>query len=222
MMMDDVTAWAVERVMACAAGIREMTDPWYRMAEEMDQVCRRLEGASAPEPEWAFPIGTAEWPVQDWYVSVVHDLTGAKNGGYRHSGIDINLDRWPWGDVERGAPVMACAAGRVVAKGASPGWLGVVVIHHVHDGCPLYVRYAHLDPDRFEVTKNKMVLPGQVLGYLGNYKAGDTGDHLHFDMSNEPFGWDWWLTPRISWMDPVPVLKAHLDVGLVEAMLQKK
>jgi len=214
-------SWAVQEVIRIAGELEAARNRLRTEGIALQTVAQRLveDGDVAVEDEWAFPVGTGEFPPEAWYVAVVHDLTGAKNGGYRHSGIDINLDRWPWGDVERGAPVRALTTGTVVAKGSSAGWLGVLLVRYQHEDAPLYVRYAHLDADRFQVIKGEVVEAGQVLGYLGDWQGGDSGDHLHLDMANQPFEWNWWLTERVNWMDPVPVLKAHLDEEIVDLML---
>lgn len=204
----------IGRLASSAAMLRAQADALVNAAEE-------LKAALAGDGAWAFPVGTAEHPPEAWYVAVWHDLTGARNGGYRHTGIDINLDRWPWGDVERGAPVWAVADGRVAAKGSSSGWLGVVVIEVQHHGLPLQVRYAHLDPDSIPVVMGQAVKAGDHLGNLGNWQGGDGGDHLHLDMGWNYFGWDWWLTAKVEWVDPVPVLREHLDPGMVDRMLGK-
>lgn len=201
-----------ERLATTAGQLRAQADALATAAEELRAA---LEGGV----DWAFPVGTAEWPVEAWYVSVFHDLTGARNAGYKHSGIDINLDRWPWGDVERGAPVWAVADGKVLQRGSSAGWLGVVMIEVEHHGLPLQVRYAHLDPERIQVRAGQAVRAGELLGYLGDWRGGDGGDHLHFDMGWNYFAWDWWLTAKVDWVDPLPVLKEHLDPALVERMV---
>jgi len=58
---------------------------------------------------------------------------------------------------------------------------------------------------------------GQQIGVLANWK---TGDHLHFDMATDEFTREW-LSARINWIDPVPVLKAHLPLAEVDALLRK-
>lgn len=172
------------------------------------------------EPEvWAFPIGEGQYPPEQWYAYTVHDLTGAKNNGYRHTGIDLNLDIAPRGDIERvlGLAVYAVADGVVTYLTNSWSRVPMLVIQHEHAGAPLWVRYAHIVP---AVMVGQVVKAGQTLGGFADYRLGDTGDHLHFDMALDPFTTEW-LTPSIRWVDPVPVLRAHLDNVIVDAMLRR-
>jgi len=201
--------------------LKNSADALRAQADALVAVAEELQALVESAPDWRFPVGTEEFPPEAWYVAVWHDLTGAKNSGYKHSGIDINLDRWPWGDVERGAPVFAVADGVVRAKGSSSGWLGVVVLEVAHRGLQLQVRYAHLDPASIGVRVGDVVTPGQELGQLGDWRGGDGGDHLHFDMAWSYFGWDWWLTPKINWLDPLPVLREHLGESGVAMMCGK-
>lgn len=202
------------RLRNSAGMLRAQADALVSIAEE-------LRAMMECTPDWCFPVGTEEFPPAAWYVRVVHDLTGRKNAGYKHSGIDINLDRWPWGDVERGAPVFAVADGIVRAKGSSAGWLGVVVLEVEHHGMALQVRYGHLEPESIKVRVRDTVKAGQELGSLGDWRGGDGGDHLHFDMAWSYFGWNWWLTPKVDWLDPLPVLREHLGESEVELMCGK-
>ena len=139
-----------------------------------------------------------------------------------HTGLDLNVSVAPYGDIDRGQPIWAIADGEVVHdRGYSQGWVGVIVIKHQHDGAPLYVRYAHLDPDTFQVNIGDQVKAADLLGKLGDYKGGDTGDHLHFDMCLDPFTWHEFKTPGKRWVDPVPILKQHLDPHVIDEMLKK-
>ena len=168
-----------------------------------------------PYPDaWAFPVGDTEYPPEAWYCATWHDPTGELNNGYRHTGIDINLDLSPYGDIERklGLSIYAIAAGKVTR--VSQNWYGVpmIVIQHEHDGQPLYTRYAHIIP---KVKMGDMVTAGQELGLFADWK---TGDHLHFDMTLTP-NTTAWFTPGM--LDPVDVLKMHLPPERVDAMCKK-
>lgn len=164
---------------------------------------------------WCLPIGTEEFPSEAWYAATWHDRTGKLNDGYRHTGVDWNLDRSPWGDVDRGEPVMAVAPGVVDSTGYSDKNLAWVVIVVEHNGAPLYVRYWHLAKQLPPgIEPGQRVLSGTVLGVLGNYRAAK-GDHLHCDMATDPIPRGAWLTPGIRWVDPLVILKAHIDPELV-------
>ena len=180
--------------------------------------------AAEPEPEpesqWAYPVGSEEFPTVKWYASQGHRWDAATNPD-GHTGCDLNVDQAPWGDVDRGQPIYAVADGIVHDRGYSAGWVGVIVVKHQHDGADLYVRYAHLDSNSFEVEIADQVNAADLLAKLGNYQAADTGDHLHFDDCLDPITWSEFKTHTKRWVDPVPILKAHLDPAVVDAMLKK-
>jgi murein DD-endopeptidase MepM/ murein hydrolase activator NlpD len=211
-----------------------------------------LPVVEVPEPitDWRPPVGSEEYPPAAWYVSVVHDLTGKANGGYRHTGIDLNVARQPFGDVDRGQPVWAVADGVVYAVGYSDKHLGSVVVKvrcaqevstrawWWQDGAPrfkpvdiwpgdvLFVRYWHLENDVVfqSLEAGQEVQQGQCLGHLGNYTAGDGGDHLHFDMALSAFEPQWWFTLHedVLWLNPLPILAQHMGPALVDLMVSKE
>lgn len=172
-----------------------------------------------PPPVWAFPVGNAEYPPEAWYAASLHDPTGVLNDGYKHTGLDLNLDKAPWGDVERilGLAVYAIADG--VVTYLTDNWSGVpmIVVKHEHNGVPLWTRYAHILPT---VTLGETITAGQTIGAFANYTQGTGGDHLHFDMATDEFTREW-LTTDINWIDPVPVLKTHLNPSTVDEMLKR-
>jgi murein DD-endopeptidase MepM/ murein hydrolase activator NlpD len=180
--------------------------------------------AGAPSP-WSYPVGDERWPTERWYAATLHDTTGRLNDGYAHTGIDLNMWKAPWGDVDRGKPVFAVADGVVDDKGYSTSYLGSVILLVEHLGQPLYVRYWHLENDAaFDFLQvGERVNSGELIGRIGNYTLGAGGDHLHLDMALDPFGPHWWFTrhPAVRWVDPVPILKAHLDADKVDAMLRR-
>lgn len=218
-------------------------------ATQMDGVAPPAE----PEPvveRWQSPIGDENYPSAAWYVAVVHDLTGRANNGYRHTGIDLNLARQPYGDVDRYQPVFAVADGKVHRTGYSDDYLGSVIVEvaiaeplsaqawswqngapanqlvRLEAGTSVYVRYWHLvDGATFlALEAGQPVEKGQCLGHLGNYTRGDGGDHCHFDMALDPFEPHWWFLhhPEVRWIDPLPVLAQHLGADLVDLMVSKE
>jgi murein DD-endopeptidase MepM/ murein hydrolase activator NlpD len=150
-------------------------------------------------------------------------MTGQRNNGYAHTGIDLNVDQYPWGDVDRGQPVFAIAPGRVYAIGYSQSYLGSVVIEIEHGGVLHWVRYWHLDEGFPQLHVHEHIMSGTYIGAIGNYQLGRGGDHLHLDMALDPFGPHWWFTNHrdVRWVDPVPVLRARLDSATIDAMLEK-
>lgn len=188
---DDDLRWAIGQCEAIAARLRAQLEP----------------------DRWALPVGTLQYPAARWYAAQLHTWPGP------HTGIDLNLDVAPYGDIDRGQPVFAIANGTVHQVGSSAGWVGVIVIQVQHQGAPLWVRYAHLDRASISLHPGDTVSAGQQLGVIGNYLP--EGDHLHLDIASEAFTWSWYRTASVDWIDPVPILKAHLDPAQVEAMLRR-
>lgn len=193
-----------------------------------DQIVARIVArATPPEPpvmdeDWVLPVGTPQYPVEKWGVrGYTHDLRttdenpNRRNGKpWPHSGYDINLDVAPYGDIERGFPVVAMAHGIVHYVTEDWSGVGMCVIIHFHEDWPLYVRYAHIT---VAVKAGDIVESGQVIGTIADYP--NEGDHLHLDMALDPFTREW-VTPVIRWIDPAEILKAHIDPVLVGGMLR--
>ena len=189
--------------------------------DDADLVALGLVGTVEPEPEtWAFPVGEGQYPPEMWYAASIHDPTGTQPqplGNPRmHLGIDLNGDFLERGDVERrlGLSVFSVARGVVHYVTANWSGVGMIVVRHEHEGAPLYARYAHIVP---AVMVGQAVEPGQVLGPFGDWP--NAGDHLHFDMAFEPYTREY--PHGITFVDPVPILKAHLDDLRVQAMLDR-
>ena len=81
------------------------------------------------------------------------------------------------------------------------------VVLHVHDGVPVWFRYAHID---VVVAVGDAVEAGQTLGLIADWP--NEGDHLHLDAAFDPFSREW-VTPDIRWVDPAPILRAHIDLS---------
>lgn len=190
-------------------------------------IARIAARAHDPEPPstndaWVLPVGTAQYPAVKWGVrGYTHDLrTTSENPNRRngkpwpHTGYDINLDVAPYGDIERGMPVVSIAHGVVHYVTDEWSGVGLCVVCHIHDGAPLYVRYAHIT---VHVRAGDIVEAGQVIGIIADYP--NEGDHLHFDMALDPFMREW-ITSNVRWIDPAPILRAHIDPALVDAMLR--
>ena len=201
----DEVRWAVEQV--CIVAVR---------------LAQALEASSL---SWAFPVGTSKYPPEKWYAAALHDMTGAANDGYAHTGVDLNLDKSPWGDVDRGMPVLSCCPGTIRVRGFSASYLGSVIIEGEFDGQPIFFRYWHLANDAVfqALAVGQMVAAGQQVGAIGNYTLGAGGDHCHLDCALDLFGAHWWFTshPDVRWIDPVPVLLQNLDPVRVNAMLRR-
>ncbi len=172
----------------------------------------------SPTTEWAFPVGEGAYPPRRWYAAVLHDPDGVLIHGYRHVGIDLNLDVSPWGDIERtlGLSVFALADGVVTYYTADWSGVPLIVIQHMHAAQPLWVRYAHITPI---VRRGDRVVAGQRLGGFANWQGINGGDHLHLDMATAPYTREW--IGGAPFVDPVPILKAHLDPDMVDALLRR-
>lgn len=198
-----------------------------RAGEPVARFIVRGEGVPDDEPpehaaDWALPVGTTLYPAVKWGVrGYTHDLRttdenpNRRNGQpWPHSGYDINLDVPPYGDIERGYPVYAASSG--VVHYVTDDWSGVgmCVVLHVHDSVPVWFRYAHID---VVVSAGDAVEAGQTLGFIADWPT--EGDHLHLDAALDPFTREW-VTPDIRWVDPAPILRAHIDSDLVDGMLR--
>ena len=214
-MLDEIREFAT-----LANSIRAMAQ---EMAGKVVSLAERLESELEPI-SWSFPVGSDQYPPDQWYIATQHDLTGAKNNGYGHTGIDLNVQVWPRGDVDRGQPVFAVTDSIVFAVHYSTKYLGGVVLQALGNG-KLFVRYWHLmDDATFSgLERFRVVQAGELLGHIGNYQQGGGGDHLHLDMAESEFYPHWWFTNHraVKWVDPVPILKKYLDPDLVDAMLAK-
>lgn len=85
-----------------------------------------------------------------------------------HSGIDIGADR--------GDPVYAAGAGKVVETGYNRSEGYYIVISH---GSGLKTKYKHLS--KINVKRNQEVYRGDTIGKVGN-SGRSTGPHLHFEV----------------------------------------
>ena len=159
-----------------------------------------------------FPVGTDEYPPEDWYVPTSQLFTPA------HFGIDLNLDVAPYGDVERGFPIYAVLDGVVTYTTDNWSGVGMCIIEHelIEEATVYYAQYAHVD---LMVNEGECVSAGTVIGRIANWTGGDGGDHLHFGVSTEPVereyaGWPYWI-------DPVEWLKRFISPEIVDASIAR-
>lgn len=89
----------------------------------------------------------------------------------------------------------------------------MIIIRHNHNDQPLWVRYAHITP---AVLLGQTVKAGQSLGAFADW---ETGDHLHLDCAAQAYTREY--NNSIPFVDPVPILKMHLDNLRVDAMLAR-
>jgi murein DD-endopeptidase MepM/ murein hydrolase activator NlpD len=85
-----------------------------------------------------------------------------------HAGMDIGGDR--------GDPVIAPGAGRVIEAGWKGGYGNMIEIDH---GNGVTTRYGHLS--KIEVEVGDIVTRGQIIGLVGS-TGRSTGPHLHYEL----------------------------------------
>lgn len=118
-------------------------------------------------------------------------------GAALHAGLDITGDR--------GQPIYAAAAGRVVTVGQQGGYGNLVVIDHGHG---ITTRYGHLSG--FDVRPGQTVTRGQRIARMGS-TGRSTGDHLHFEVR---------MGERA--INPRPFLEGKADVLKVQTDIQRR
>jgi murein DD-endopeptidase MepM/ murein hydrolase activator NlpD len=109
------------------------------------------------------------WPAHGWLSSGMGARRDPVTGGADfHPGLDIV--------GEKGEPVYATAAGRVVHAGYQGAYGNLIVIDH---GFGLETRYGHLS--KFKVQEGSRVKRGDVIGSVGATGRA-TGNHLHYEV----------------------------------------
>lgn len=138
-------------------------------------------------------------PAENWYFANVHTKA--------HSGLDINLNRSPWGDVDLGEPVFSCCNGIVVFSGMTRGtsWGRMVIVCGVEAGYGLlFWRYAHLQD--VMARPGQIVRPGQQIGTIGKGYNDRYWAHLHLDAwRGQMIAPETWLASWVDWVDPLSV-----------------
>ena len=137
-----------------------------------------------------------EWPITQKYGEIIHGVTYQNKA---HTGIDYGCPL--------GTPILASAAGTVMAAGWDTSGYGFRVIIKHSDGRATL--YGHLDS--ISVSNNQRVEQGQEIGFSGS-TGNATGPHLHFEARRQ---WNNFLThfdpmtlPLMSFSDE-PVTIGH-------------
>ncbi|MFH1235627.1 MAG: M23 family metallopeptidase [Parcubacteria group bacterium] len=100
-----------------------------------------------------------------------------KFSGY-HTGVDFEMLSEEEYDAD--TPIYAICDGPLVRKQTADGYGGYAVQHCTLDGQAVTVIYGHLDISR--ITAATDLLPGDLIGYLGDHESGQTDGerkHLH-------------------------------------------
>lgn len=153
------------------------------------------DGPSIQVSLYGFPLSL---PASDWYLAQGHSS--------KHSGLDINLNKAPWGDVELGQPIYATCNGLVVFAGQARGayWGNLVITCSVDQGGLVFWRYAHA---RDVVVKAGQVVEiGTLVGHVGKGANDRYAAHLHLDCwRGHVLTPEAWLDRRGVWLDPLEV-----------------
>lgn len=159
---------------------------WWAWQQPFMASTRMLWEIARMPPPASLPV-----PVRGVDLADLVDTWGASRGGDRsHEGIDIF--------AERGTPVTSTTRGVVGAVresglGGRQVWVrGPALEHHY---------YAHLEDWAAGLATGEVVLPGDVLGYVGDSgNARGTAPHLHYGIYGEGGA-----------LDPLPRLRAGAD-----------
>jgi peptidoglycan LD-endopeptidase LytH len=138
---------------------------------------------------WEEPPQSLPSPIGTVRRIAFRDSWGAsRSGGRKHEGIDIF--------APRGTPILSTSRGLVVRVGQNK--LGGNVVWILGPGRQMHY-YAHLD--RFgELEAGDFVLPGDVIGFVGNTgNARSTPPHLHYGV----------YVPGEGAINPFPLLQKH-------------
>ena len=152
----------------------------------------RARGVRAPVdfvlavPEFADALGTFLWPAD----GAVSSSFGRRRSGW-HRGIDIRADR--------GEPILAAAAGVVVASGVEPRYGRVLKIEHEYGFTTVY---AHNDANLVDV--GDWVASGQRIASVGRTGRA-TNYHVHFEIRRDG------RVYNPLYMLPMPGRVAHVD-----------
>jgi murein DD-endopeptidase MepM/ murein hydrolase activator NlpD len=136
---------------------------------ETQTYVRRIRAYMA---EFTDPAGGMGVPATSgpWVVPLIRRLTsgfGPRWGAF-HSGVDVA--------APIGTPIVAAAAGTVVAAGPASGYGLWVKIDH---GGGVVTVYGHVD--QYSVSIDQVVQPGLPIATVGN-RGNSTGPHLHFQI----------------------------------------
>ncbi len=138
-----------------------------------NEIQAALGGASSSGSNPVFTSATFTWPCPGFYN--ITSYYGSR-WGRLHGGIDIASAGI------YGKPIVAAAAGTVIAAGYNSGGYGYwVMINHGTNGGKQYATvYGHMCRAP-SVSNGQKVRAGQTIGYVGS-TGNSTGNHLHFEI----------------------------------------
>lgn len=190
-----------------------------------------VASSAAHALQFVTPIGGAAY--KDWtIVNYVDETPGAGISDYLggpytyngHDAIDFTLPNFA--AMDKGVPVMAAAAGKVIEVhdgeydkcsrvqpcGNNPNY---VTIDH---GNGIVTQYLHLAKDSIDVSVGQSVAAGQLLAKVGS-SGLSTDAHLHFAVYENGQVVDTYKDPSKWWANPLPyagTMKGALDFGVTD------
>jgi peptidoglycan LD-endopeptidase LytH len=154
----------------------------------------RVAAAQVPKPRLV-DAGLLNIPVANVTRAQIADSWGdPRSGGRGHKGLDIM--------APGGTPVLA-AAGGTIEKLFQSRQGGTTIYQRSADGRWTFY-YAHLASYAPGVREGLKVLPGQLLGFVGDTGNSGAGNyHLHFSITRRQPGERWWQGEEVN---PFPYL----------------
>jgi murein DD-endopeptidase MepM/ murein hydrolase activator NlpD len=109
-----------------------------------------------------------------------------------HTGADLAADK--------GTPIVAAQAGRVIAANAYDRSYGYKVI--ILNDAGEQIWYCHMPWNKAKVKVGQRVAEGQPIGVVGN-TGNVTGPHLHMERRRAPYSFE-----AKNFLDPAPIITA--------------
>ena len=153
-------------------------------------------------PRDGFSVSTfslVQWPLTEGTsVSSFFGYRSCEGCSTMHSGVDFTPGA--------GTPIEAIADGVVVSSTVADGsWGTHIVLEHDIDGVTYLSSYAHMQSGSSPFSIGDTVSRGDVVGRVGN-TGQSMGAHLHFTIQ----------TADRTFIDPLPWMRAHVNIGTTE------
>lgn len=132
------------------------------------------------------PVTAGTYTITSPYGWRIHPITGIRS---LHTGTDFA--------APAGTPVMAIAAGKVVATGWNDAYGNQIIVLHNIDGQIVASQYGHLLDGGTHVSVGDLVVAGQHIGDMGS-TGNSTGPHLHLEI--RPGGADATAVDPAAWL----------------------
>lgn len=99
-----------------------------------------------------------------------------------HTGDDLEISG---SEVNQEIPVFSIADGQVLSISKVDGYGGLLIIGYQLNNQTITAYYGHINLKTVKVKENEVVVPGQLLAYLGDQCSQQSGferKHLHFSL----------------------------------------